>query len=186
MSQLEVIAALLGIGSVWLTVRQNPWCWPVGLVMVALYAWFFYRAGLYSQVLLHGVYALVQLYGWWRWTRGGATAPLTVSRVSNVEWLAGVSAAAIVALLLGSVMSTINQALYPRLDAALVAFSLLAQFWMARKRLQCWPLWLVLDVAYVGLFWHQGYHLTAVLYVIFVFLAVLGWREWSHASRSMT
>ncbi|MBU2011944.1 MAG: nicotinamide mononucleotide transporter family protein, partial [Gammaproteobacteria bacterium] len=55
MSSLELIAALLGVIAVWLTVRQNPWCWPIGLGMVSLYAWFFLDARLYSQVLLHSV-----------------------------------------------------------------------------------------------------------------------------------
>jgi len=63
MSSLELIAALLGVIAVWLTVRQNPWCWPIGLGMVSLYAWFFLDAGLYSQVLLHSVFAAMQHAG---------------------------------------------------------------------------------------------------------------------------
>ena len=70
MSLLELVASLLGVIAVWLTVRQNPWCWPIGLGMVSLYAWFFFDARLYSQVLLHSVFAAMQLYGWWAWTRG--------------------------------------------------------------------------------------------------------------------
>ena len=64
MSLLELIASLLGVIAVWLTVRQNSWCWPIGLGMVSLYAWFS-SMRLYSQVLLHGVFAAMQLYGWW-------------------------------------------------------------------------------------------------------------------------
>ncbi len=146
MSLLEVTAALLGICSVWLTVRQNPWCWPIGLVMVVLYAWFFYGAGLYSQVLLHSVYASVQLYGWWRWTRGSADRPLQVSTASGLEVAAGVTIATLGSLALGAVMSTFPEAVYPRLDALLVAFS------------------------------------TSALYVIFVLLAIIGWREWRTAT----
>ncbi len=65
MTTLEIIASALGVLSVWLTVRQNPLCWPIGLVMVSLYAWFFFEVRLYSQVLLNGVFAAMQLYGWW-------------------------------------------------------------------------------------------------------------------------
>ena len=46
MTPLEIIASALGITSVWLTVRQNPLCWPIGLLMVLLYAWFFFDARL--------------------------------------------------------------------------------------------------------------------------------------------
>ncbi|QJD58533.1 nicotinamide mononucleotide transporter [Pseudomonas sp. gcc21] len=179
MTPLEIAAALLGTLSVWLTVRQNPLCWPVGLCMVVLYAWFFQSTGLYSQVLLHSVYAALQLYGWWQWTRGGASnTRLEVSLAGPVEIATGVALAALASLALGALMAGYTDAVYPRLDAALTAFSLLAQLAMALKRLQCWILWIVLDVMYVALFFHQGFYLTTALYVIFVLLAVLGWRQW--------
>ena len=73
MTTLELIASALGVLSVWLTVRQNPLCWPIGLVMVSLYGWFFFEVRLYSQVLLNGVFAAMQVYGWWQWTRGSGS-----------------------------------------------------------------------------------------------------------------
>lgn len=179
MTPLEIVAALLGTLSVWLTVRQNPLCWPVGLCMVVLYGWFFLSTGLYSQVLLHAVYAALQLYGWWQWTHGGASnAPLPVTSASLIEIIIGVVLAALASLALGALMAGYTDAVYPRLDASLTAFSLLAQLGMALKRLQCWTLWIVLDVMYVALFFHQGFYLTTALYAVFVLLAVLGWREW--------
>ena len=72
MSGLELFAAALGVIAVWLTVKQNPWCWPIGLVMVLLYSWIFFEVKLYSDMLLQVVYAALQLYGWWQWTRAGA------------------------------------------------------------------------------------------------------------------
>ena len=71
MSTLELIASVIGVVAVWLTVKQNLWCWPIGLVMVVMYGWIFYDAALYSNMLLQGVYAGLQLYGWLQWTRGG-------------------------------------------------------------------------------------------------------------------
>ena len=69
MSGLELIAAVLGVIAVWLTVKQNAWCWPIGLVMVLIYGWLFYEVKLYSGMLLQLAYALLQLYGWWQWQR---------------------------------------------------------------------------------------------------------------------
>ncbi|PTU03992.1 aminotransferase, partial [Pseudomonas sp. HMWF031] len=68
MSGLELFAAALGVIAVWLTVKQNPWCWPIGLVMVLLYSWIFFEVKLYSDMLLQLIYAALQLYGWWHWT----------------------------------------------------------------------------------------------------------------------
>lgn len=182
MTPLEIIASALGITSVWLTVRQNPLCWPVGLVMVLLYAWFFLDAHLYSLVLLHGVFAAMQLYGWWQWRQEvDASGRRPVSEAGRNEILLGMGVALLFGLLLGLAMDRLTEAVYPWPDAALTAFSLLAQLWMALKRWQCWVLWIVVDVLYVGFFAVQGYWLTAGLYGVFTALAVLGLREWRAA-----
>ena len=57
MSGLELFAAVLGVIAVWLTVKQNPWCWPIGLVMVLMYAWIFFEVKLYANVALQFVFA---------------------------------------------------------------------------------------------------------------------------------
>ncbi len=179
MHPLEIIASTLGVIAVWLTVRQNPWCWPIGLVMVSLYAWFFVEAKLFSQVLLHGVFALFQLYGWWQWTCGGeGSGRRRVSWASTHEVLIGFGIASLGALLLGGLMARYTEALFPWPDATLTAFSLLAQFWMALKRVQCWLLWIAVDVLYIGFFAWQDYWLTAGLYGLFTLLAIMGLREW--------
>ncbi|MFG0380523.1 nicotinamide riboside transporter PnuC [Pseudomonas sp. zbq_18] len=183
MTPLEIIASALGITSVWLTVQQNKLCWPIGLVMVLLYAWFFFDAKLYSLVLLHGVFAAMQLYGWWQWNQGvDDSGQRPVSSATRLEVSVGLSAAACVGLALGLTMSSLTEAAYPWMDAQLTAFSLLAQLWMALKRWQCWLLWVVVDVLYVGFFAFQSYWLTAGLYGVFIALALLGLREW-RASR---
>ncbi|MEO4049325.1 nicotinamide riboside transporter PnuC [Pseudomonas sp. CAU 1711] len=184
MTPLEIIASALGITSVWLTVRQNPLCWPIGLVMVLLYAWFFFDAKLYSAVLLHGVFAAMQLYGWWQWGQGvDESGRRPVSSASAREIAIGLAMAVVLGLLLGLAMDRFTEAVYPWPDALLTAFSLLAQLWMALKRWQCWLLWIIVDVLYVGFFAFQGYWLTAGLYGVFIALALLGLQQW-RASRS--
>ena len=182
MSPLELFAATLGVIAVWLTVKQNPWCWPIGLVMVLLYSWIFFEVKLYSDMLLQGVFAVLQLYGWWLWTHGGGQRPgREVSRLSVPGLLLSLAIGAAGSLALGYLMATYTDATVPWLDAALTAFSLVAQVWMAQKRLECWPLWLALDVIFVGLFVHKGLYPTAVLYGLFCLLALHGWLSWRRA-----
>jgi nicotinamide mononucleotide transporter len=179
MTTLELIASALGVLSVWLTVRQNPLCWPIGLVMVSLYAWFFFEVRLYSQVLLNGVFAAMQVYGWWQWTRGSngeGGRPVVGATAREVS--VGLVVAALGSVGLGVLMATATEAAYPWPDATLTAFSLLAQLWMALKRWQCWMLWIVVDTLYVAFFFFQEYWLTAGLYGLFTLLAVMGLREW--------
>lgn len=179
MSPIELLASALGVLAVWLTVRQNIWCWPIGLVMVLLYGWIFFDGKLYSNMLLQGVYAALQLYGWWQWRRGGARHQgVSVSRLDRSSLLLGLASGAAGALLLGYLMATHTDATAPWQDAALSAFSLVAQVWMARKKLECWPLWIVLDLLYVALFLHYQLYLTAALYALFTLLACSGWLTW--------
>ena len=176
---IELTAASLGALSVYLMTQQKPAAWPTGLAMVLLYIWIFYDARLYSEMLLQIIYVGLQLYGWWQWLRGGAQQQgRAVTRLSTLGISQGLIIGASITLALGFAMSQYTNANLPWLDAALTGFSLVAQYWMAQKRLQCWLLWIVLDIIYVGMFISAELYLTAVLYMAFTALAIYGWLEW--------
>ena len=179
MSGLELIAAVLGVIAVWLTVKQNAWCWPIGLVMVLIYGWLFYEVKLYSGMLLQLAYALLQLYGWWQWQRPDrAEDARQVSRLQGPALFAGLAVGVLLSAALGAAMAHWTDAAMPWLDATLTGFSLVAQLWMAQKRLQCWALWIAVDVLFVALFASKALYLTAALYALFTLLAIHGWRTW--------
>lgn len=179
MSSLEIIAVLVNILGVWLTTQRIRWCWPVSVVAVLLYAWIFFGVKLYSDMLLQLIFAVLQGYGWWRWSTGRTEAgKVRVGRLPRHEALAGALIALLVAVLLGAVMHRYTDASVPWLDALLTAFSLLASVWAARKYVASWWLWIVLDTAYIGLFTYKELHLTAALYAGFVLLAFYGLHAW--------
>ena len=179
MSGLELFAAALGVIAVWLTVKQNPWCWPIGLVMVLLYTWVFFEVKLYSDMLLQLVYAALQVYGWWQWTRAGEVKQgRQVTSLGVPAIMASLAVGAVGSLLLGAAMAHWTDSSFPWSDATLTAFSLVAQLWMAQKRLQCWALWCVIDVLYIGFFAWQDLYFTAGLYALFTLIAIQGWRDW--------
>jgi len=179
---IESLAALLGVLSVYLMTRQRPIAWPIGLAMVLLYSWVFFDARLYSEMLLQVVYAVLQLYGWWQWWRRPAGQPmLRVSSLATPLLFRDLLIGLAITLILGFIMSRYTQANVPWLDAALTGFSLVGQYWMAHKRVQCWSMWLVLDVIYVAMFIWVELYVTAALYLVFTGLAVFGWRQWRQA-----
>lgn len=179
MSTLEIVAVFFNILGVWLTTQRIRWCWPVSVVAVLLYAWIFFGVKLYSDMLLQLIFAVMQGYGWWRWSTGRREAgKVRVGRLPAAEAWIGALIALGVAALLGSVMHRYTDASAPWVDALLTAFSLLASLWAARKYVASWWLWIVLDIAYVGLFTYKALHLTAVLYAGFVLLAAYGLYAW--------
>lgn len=179
MSKLELFAALLGLVSVWLTVVQNVWCWPVGAVMVALYFFIFYQARLYADMGLQGVYFVLQFYGWYAWLYGGARHdPLTVRRATPHQLVMAGALGLAGTFALGHALSRYTDASLPYWDSAATAFSLVAQWLLARKLIENWLLWVGVDVLSVGIYWVKGLYPTMVLYAVFTGMAVCGYRAW--------
>ncbi len=181
MSFWEIIGAVLGVLGVWLMIRQNIWGWPVGLVQVAVYAWVFHGAKLYSDAILQVFFFGIQAYGWWHWLRNKHTAAhsnLPVTRLAPVAIAAWVAVGAGATAGWGIYMQRTTDAASPHWDAFILVFSLIAQWLQARKKLECWAGWLVVNTVAIGLFWVRGLHLTAGLYAVFWLMALWGWREW--------
>ncbi|MCB1008954.1 MAG: nicotinamide mononucleotide transporter, partial [Acidobacteria bacterium] len=118
---------MTGVVAVLLTVRQNPWCWPIGIVNVALFAIVFGRSRLYADAGLQIVYLGLCAYGWWQWTHGGPQGgTLAVSRTPPRVAALLAALAALFALALGTLLARATDASFPYLDSALAAGSLAA------------------------------------------------------------
>lgn len=177
---VEACGVVFGVGGVWLTIRQNIWCWPVGLVNIIIYFYIFFQVRLYADMGLQAFYVVVSLYGWWHWLHGrsGKKSKLPVSRL---RWQHGLvlSLIGIVATpLVGWLLETRTDADIPYWDSLTTVVSLIAQWLMARKILECWFLWIAVDTLYVGIYIFKGLHPTAGLYAFFLILAALGFIEW--------
>ena len=181
LSPLELVAALFGVISVYLSTRENILSWPTALVNVGLYTVVFYEARLYADMGLQVVYFGLSAYGWYEWKFGGANrSVLKVSRATPRVWVVLTVVNLLAWITLGSLLSRTNAAL-PWLDSLLSTTSLCAQLLMTRKVLENWALWIVLDLVYVPMFITRGLYATAGLYTIFLVLAVLGWRQWKRS-----
>ncbi len=189
MDPFEITAACFGLLCVWLVIRQNIWCWPTGLVMVTLYIVIFYQARLYSDMGLQVVYIVLQVYGWWYWLRGGREAqPPPVTRLSRGGWLLWPAVALAGTAILGFTMHRYTDADLPYPDAATTVLSLIAQYLMARKILESWLAWIIVDVLAIGIYLAKELYPTAVLYAVFLVLATLGLIAWTRSiqARSAT
>ena len=175
----EVVGVLTGVLGVWLTTRQKIWCWPVGIVSVGSFIVVFFHARLYGAMGLQCVYVALLAYGWYSWLHGGeGHGALKVSRLPKRLALGLVVVGAAASGIAGYWLRARTDEALPFLDGFTTAFSLVAQWMQARKYLENWMLWVVVDVAYVGMSLSQGLTLTAGLYAVYVGLALLGFRDW--------
>jgi nicotinamide mononucleotide transporter len=177
---IEAVAVSFGIACVALTVRQSLWCWPAGLVQVTLYVYIFYQARLYSDVLLHGIYVGLQVYGWHHWMGGGVRReePLPVTRLTGSQM--GLLALGVAggAFAWGEIMDRYTDAAAAHLDAFIAVASLCAQVLLARKKLENWLLWILIDLVAIGVYWSRDLRLTAGLYTVFLVLCMAGLVSW--------
>ena len=181
MNWTEAVAVVFGAAAVALTIRQSLWCWPLGLVQVALYVYVFYQARLYSDMVLHVFYVVLQVYGWYRWRSGERGSALPVSYLSLTERAGWAMAIALAASVWGEAMLRYTDAAAPRADAFIAAASLAAQYLLAIKKLENWIVWIVVDVVAIAVYWSRDLRLTSGLYGVFLGLCVLGLVEWSKA-----
>lgn len=172
----EWVAVVLALGYLLLAIRQNPWCWACAILSAALYFVIFARAGLVMQASLQVFYVAMSVYGWRAW--GGAQS-LPVTQWATWQHLAGLAALVAASAINGACIARAGgAALVPYLDAAIAWGSVLATWMVARKVLENWLYWIVLDLAAAGLYWTQGLYATSVLFLIYAVLAMRGYREW--------
>src|SRR5688572_4332133 len=175
----EVVGTIFGLAGVWLATRQNVWTWPVGLVSVAMYIVFFYQIKLYADMGLQVFFAGASLYGWYEWLHGGKNkTELPVSILSVKGRMLAIISGILFTFILGFYFQNFTDASYPVLDSSLAAFSLVGQFLLTRKKIENWVLWFVVDVVYVWLYVQKEAYLTAILYFVFLGLAIQGFLAW--------
>lgn len=177
-SWLEAASFVTGALCVWLVVKQSIWNFPIGLANVVMYCVVYFQSRLFADAGLQIVYFVLQLIGWYLWRYGGVRhTELKVARASGMEL--GV-------LTLLTVASTLGlwQVLYHAggsavfWDALTTSISLASQWLLNRKRLENWIGWIIADMIYVPLYLYKELYLTAILYVIFLTMAIMGLRAW--------
>jgi nicotinamide mononucleotide transporter len=187
MSPLEIFAALITVVSVWLTARERLWCWPTGIVSVLLYAWIFWQARLYANAALQLLYLPVLIYGWIKWQRrAGGGAELPVTRTPLAGWVVTLALSTVVSLAVAWALRRHTDAAMPLSDASTTIFSIAAEWMTARKWIENWLFWIVIDGWTTWMLIEQKLYPSAALYGFFVPLALYGWWEWRKSLQSFS
>ena len=184
---VEILAVVFSLISVLLTIKENMWLWITGILGVTFYAVVFAQERFYAQMGLQIFFLGLQIYGWKQWLRGGNNRdPLRISRSSAKlnSYLLVTAAAGTLGMAYLLAILTADAAL-PFWDALLTVLSLIAQWMLAKKYLENWLVWITVDLICVGVYFRQGLKASALLYTIFLILAILGFREWKKTLQNM-
>ncbi len=198
MSWIELLGTIFGIWAVWLAAREKILTWPIGIVNIFFFFLVFYQVQLYSDMTEQVYYLATTVYGWLLWSTSKQVAgrqktremPVTVlSRKSRLGTLIGGAIAVTVLTLFMLNVHLLLPALFtlpaafPFWDALSTVGSFIAQFIMARKKLESFAIWIGVDVVNITLYFASGIYLIAVEYVLFLVLAIMGLSRWCKAYR---
>ena len=177
-SPFEAAAVALAIAYLVLAIRQDLWCWLAAFTSSAMYMAVFFSARLYMESLLQIFYAGTAVYGYWEWKFGGANhAGVKITTWRLRAHLLIVAVIAALSLSLGWVMSHTNAA-FPFVDAFTTVAAIVTTYMVARKVLENWLYWFVIDAISVYIYLQRGLELTAGLFVLYLVLIVVGFRRW--------
>jgi len=189
MSPLEVTAVVFAMAYLLLAVRENVWCWLFAFLSTAIYTVLFWDVSLLMESALNVYYMAMAIYGWYQWTRGGSNGDelphaLAVHSMSGSQHAWVIVAITILSIVSGYLLTENSTAAWPYIDSFTTWSSVITTYLVARKYLQNWLYWIVIDTVSVPLYIDRGLSLTALLFVAYVVIAVVGYFKWREHFRN--
>jgi nicotinamide mononucleotide transporter len=179
---VEILGAALGIGYVFLSVKQNILTWALGLATSLLYIYVFFVSKFYADMSLQFYYVWISIYGWIIWAKGKQTShgreKLQVTHVSSRLILNIMIISILLWIGIFFVLKYFTDSPVPLGDAFTTAFSIVATWMLARKILEHWLIWIIVDIVSIGLYIYKGLFPTTILFVVYTLVAFWGYSEW--------
>jgi nicotinamide mononucleotide transporter len=177
---IEVLGAILGLVYIFLLIRQNIFTWPVGLLTSALYIYVFFKTKFYADMALQVYYVGVSIYGWYYWMKGNPVKEneLPVVHTPRKFWVPLMIISAVFFLFIAWILKNYTDSTIPFWDAFTTAFSLTATWMLARKYLETWLIWIVVDLVSTVLYAVKDLRATVILFAVYTGMAVVGYFQW--------
>ncbi len=185
---LQIAGLLIGIVYLYFEYHANPKVWIAGLIMPMISMFVYFRKGLYADFGMNIYYLLMAVYGYLVWTGllgsrkkrsdGDKSAAVKIRHLPPSGYLplvavTGVIWVAIALFLLGATDSTV-----PWADAFTTAMSITGTWMLARKYIEQWWAWVLVDAVCVALYIYKGIYPYALLYTVYTVVAFFGYRKW--------
>ena len=192
---VEIIATLSAVTGVLLIARQNILGWPLGILWAALSAWLaFTQWQLVSDGILYLAYIPIQIYCWVVWRRadpnsGGQLQPTWLRRRQQLLLIgAAVLGIAVWAFGISALAQHIRWIPEPALlwrDSSTTVLNFFSQFLQARKRMENWVGWLIVNLLGIHIYWVKEAPIYSIQYAFFLGLGIYGWFQWSKSHREL-
>lgn len=183
-NKIELLGAILGLLYILFSIRQHILTWPTGLFTSLLYIVVFFQSGFYADMGLQVYYVVISIYGWYFWLKGGKKnsdvrqeqVPVRKSPKKVIIYSLLVTIAIYGGLLL--ILLNFTDSTVPYMDSLTTALSITATWMLAKKYIEHWLIWIFVDLFSAGLYVYKELWPTVILFAVYTFMAVLGYREW--------
>jgi len=182
-STLEWVAVVTGFICIYLAAKESIWNWPVSIISVIAYGFLFFKEAMYGDMSLQLYFLGTAFYGWYFWLSKKVEKTRPITMLSGKGWAVVIIGILVWSLILGWFMANYTNSTVPYADGFCTSVSFAAQLLLTRKILQNWLLWVFVDICYVPLFLYKQLNLSAVLYLVLVVIAYMGYLDWKKTYR---
>jgi len=180
----EILAAILAIIYLLLALKQDIRCWIAWIISSLMYLFVMLYAGLLMESALQIFYVGMGVYGWMQWDKRSAQDKLSIRRWNKKQHFYAIGSLLCIVVISGYLLSLNSNAVAPYIDSFTTWGAILATFMVAKKVLENWIYWFVIDFVSVFLFLSRELYPTAILFVIYLVIIIFGYRAWLKAMRS--
>ena len=176
---LEILGTIVGLVYLYLEYKADIWLWLASIIMPAIYLVVFYDAGLYADTAINIYYLVVAIYGWFSWRYGSKERKeLAISHISPRQILAMVGLYAVMQVVISLALLHLTDSDVAWFNGLTSALSIVGMWMLARKYIEQWIVWCVVDILSAGLYLHKGLYFTAILYILYALIAIFGYQKW--------
>ena len=176
---VEIIGALSGFVYIFLEIKVSKWMWPIGLLTSVFYVVVFFNSKFYADMSLQFYYIVISVLGWYWWMYGGKQGkPLAISKLSLKISLKLLLFSVLFFVSIAYILNKFTDSPLPYWDALTTSLSIIATWMLARKIIEQWILWIIVDVISMILYIYKGLYPTSILFLIYSILATVGYLEW--------
>ena len=177
---IEGLAVSTGLASVWFSVKERIWVYPIGLISVSIYVYLSFIYGIYADMGINIYYVLISIYGWYRWlqpSESGAAKEITHN--SGKEWLLSIVLFLLSWVILFVILQRFTDSEIPLWDSLTTSLAIVGMWLMAEKKVEHWLFWIATDLLSIPLYYYKNLLLTSGQFFVFTILAVIGWLQWN-------
>lgn len=178
---LEFLVFICGILSVWFAKKENIWVYPTGLIATVISVYLLYVAGYIGDMIINGYFSIMSIYGWYVWAKGGTVEDnLPITRTNSNEKIIGFVLFFITVFVVFGIYKYFDYEIrndnYVDMISSGIFFA--GMWYMAKKKIENWTLWIIGDIIVVPLYAYRGLGMLSLQYLIFTILAISAYLEW--------